>query len=77
MQKGDIDENSQKELNRDALIRAEEYLVDNGYDCSSLEMNDYNGVYHIQKDGEDIAFAVASCRGGLIYLHASKFATLK
>lgn len=76
LQKGDIDENSQKELNRDALIRAEEYLVDNGYDCSSLEMNDYNGVYHIQKDGEDIAFAVASCRGGLIYLHASKFATL-
>lgn len=77
LQQGDIDEASQKELNRDARLRAKEYLISKGYDCASWDIDETSdGLYHTSKDGDDIIFAVASCRSGLVYLHTYKFAIL-
>ena len=73
---GKSDENDQKELNRMARYRAKDYLLSKGYECQEWDPETPQRVYHTKKDGKDIAFAVASCRGGLVYLHTYKFAIL-
>lgn len=73
---GKSDENDQKELNRMARYRAKDYLLSKGYECQEWDPETPQRVYHTKKNGEDIAFAVASCRGGLVYLHTYKFAIL-
>ena len=73
---GKSDENNQKELNRMARYRAKDYLLSKGYECQEWDPETPQRVYHTRKNGEDVAFAVASCRGGLVYLHTYKFAIL-
>lgn len=73
---GKSDENDQEELNRMARYRAKDYLLSKGYECQEWDPETPQRVYHTKKNGEDVAFAVASCRGGLVYLHTYKFAIL-
>lgn len=73
---GDLDNEDQKELNRMARYRAKDYLLSHGYECEDWDPEISQAVYHTIKDGEEIAFAVTSCRGGLVYLHTYKFAIL-
>lgn len=75
-QQGNRDEADQIELNRTSRYRAKEYLLSKGYNCENWDPEKPQAIYHTTKNGKEIAFAVASCRGGLIYLHTYKFAIL-
>lgn len=73
---GEIDGKTQNELNRAARYRAKDFLINNGYECSDWDPEIDQRIYQTKKNGEVISFVVASCRSGLVYLHAYKFATL-
>ncbi|MCM1142438.1 MAG: hypothetical protein NC453_28035, partial [Muribaculum sp.] len=76
LKRNDTDEETQKEINRVARVRAKEYLLERGYDCQDWDVNIPKKVYKTSKNGKTISFVVASSRGGQIYLHPYKFAVI-
>jgi len=76
LKRQDADDETQKELNREARVRAKAYLLERGYNCQDWDIDQPKKVYETTKNSKAIRFVIASSRGGQIYLHPYKFAVI-